>query len=139
MNLEGLESPFTWQYDQTSGFLHHLTYPNDMVRSNSYHPRLNLVTAIGYRKGADGELAAGHEYDYDALGRPTQRRDSWDAATPATIRDFTYNNAVNWSKIKSGRVGASTIGTITSATARLFGNWKRNSIMRPIASISTWT
>ena len=91
MNLEGLESPFTWQYDQTTGFLHHLTYPNDMVRSNSYHPRLNLVTAISYRNGADGELAAGHEYDYDALMRPTQRRDSWDAATPATIRDFTYN------------------------------------------------
>ena len=91
MNLEGLESPFTWQYDQTSGFLHHLTYPNGMVRCNTYHPRLNLVTAIGYRKGADGELVAGHEYDYDALMRPTQRRDSWDAATPATIRDFTYN------------------------------------------------
>ena len=91
MNLEGLESSFTWRYDPTSGFLNHLTYPNGMVRSNTYHPRLNLVTAIGYRKGADGELAAGHEYDYDALMRPTQRRDSWDAATPATIRDFTYN------------------------------------------------
>ena len=91
MNLEGLKSSFTWRYDQTTGFLHHLTYPNGMVRCNTYHPTLNLVTAIGYRKGADGELAAGHEYDYDALMRPTQRRDSWDAATPATIRDFTYN------------------------------------------------
>ena len=56
MNLEGLESPFTWQYDQPSGFLHHLTYPNGMVRCNTYHPRLDLVTAISYRKGADGEL-----------------------------------------------------------------------------------
>ena len=37
MNLEGLESPFTWQYDQSSGFLHHLTYPNGMVRCNTYH------------------------------------------------------------------------------------------------------
>uniref|UniRef100_UPI003AAF95A9 RHS repeat domain-containing protein n=1 Tax=Akkermansia sp. TaxID=1872421 RepID=UPI003AAF95A9 len=92
MNLEGLKSSFTWRYDQTTGFLHHLTYPNGMVRCNTYHPTLNLVTAIGYRKGADGELAAGHEYDYDALMRPTQRRDLWDAATPATIRDFTYNS-----------------------------------------------
>ena len=92
MNLEGIASPFAWQYDPTIGFLHHLTYPNGMVRQNTYHSTLNLVTAIGYRKGADGELAAGHEYDYDALMRPTQRRDLWDAATPATIRDFTYNS-----------------------------------------------
>jgi len=63
-----------------------------MVRCNTYHPALNLVTAIGYRKGADGESAAGHGYDYDALMRPIQRRDLWEAATPATIRDFTYNS-----------------------------------------------
>ena len=92
MNLEGLESPFTWQYDQPSGFLNYLTYPNGMVRCNTYHPRLDLVTAISYRKGADGELAAGHEYGYDALMRPVQRRDSWDGTTPATTRNFTHNS-----------------------------------------------
>ena len=92
MNLEGLEYPFTWQYDPTSGFLNYLTYPNGMVRCNTYHPRLDLVTAISYRKGADGELAAGHEYGYDALMRPVQRRDSWDGTTPATTRNFTHNS-----------------------------------------------
>ena len=92
MNLEGLASSFTWEYDPTSGFLNHLTYPNGMVRCNTYHPRLNLVTAIGYRKGANGESAGRHEYDYDALGRPIQRRDSWDVATPATTRNFTHNS-----------------------------------------------
>ena len=60
--------------------------------SNIYHPRLNLVTAIGYRKGADGESAASHEYGYDALMRPVQRRDSWDGTTPATTRNFTCNS-----------------------------------------------
>ncbi|MFR4314489.1 RHS repeat-associated core domain-containing protein [Akkermansia sp.] len=92
MNLEGLEYPFTWQYDQTSGFLNYLTYPNGMVRCNTYHPRLNLVTAIGYKKGANGESAGRHEYDYDALIRPIQRRDSWDGTTPATTRNFTCNS-----------------------------------------------
>ena len=91
-NLEGLASSFTWEYDLTSGFLNHLTYPNGMVRCNTYHPALNLVTAIGYRKGADGESATGHEYDYDALMRPIQRRDSWGVATPATTRNFTHNS-----------------------------------------------
>ena len=60
--------------------------------SNIYHPKLNLVTAISYRKGADGESAACHEYDYDGLLRPIHRRDSWDVATPATLRDFTSNS-----------------------------------------------
>ena len=92
MNLEGIASPFTWQYDPASGFLNQLTYPNGMVRSNTYHPTLNLVTAIGYRKGADGESAAGHEYGYDALMRPVQRRDSWDSTTAEVVRDFTYNS-----------------------------------------------
>ena len=92
MNLEGLKSPFTWQYDSTSGLLNHLTYPNGMVRSNTYHPRLNLVTIIGYRKGADGESAACHEYDYDGLLRPIHRRDSWDSSTITVVRDFTYNS-----------------------------------------------
>ncbi|MBT8774109.1 hypothetical protein ACAZ08_11510 [Akkermansia muciniphila] len=78
--------------NEDGGFLKYLNYPNGMVRCNTYHPRLNLVTAIGYRKGTDGELAAGHEYDYDALMRPTQRRDSWDAATPATTRNFTHSS-----------------------------------------------
>ena len=92
MNLEGLASSFTWEYDPTSGFLNHLTYPNGMVRCNTYHPRLNLVTAIGYKKGANGESAGRHEYDYDALIRPVQRRDSWDGTTPATTRNFTCNS-----------------------------------------------
>ncbi|HCL32122.1 MAG TPA: hypothetical protein DHW50_00500, partial [Akkermansia sp.] len=92
MNLEGLKSSFTWRYDQTTGFLHHLTYPNGMVRQNTYHPTLNIVTAIGYRKEADGELAVSHEYDYDALMRPVQRRDCWDSTTAEVVRDFTYNS-----------------------------------------------
>ena len=92
MNLEGLKFPFTWEYDSTIGLLNHLTYPNGMVRCNTYHPRLNLVAAIGYRKGEEEELATCHEYDYDALMRPIQRRDSWDSSTTPEGRDFTYND-----------------------------------------------
>ena len=91
MNLEGMESPFTWEYDQTSGFLNYLNYPNGMVRTNTYHPSLDLLASIGYRKEADGESAVLHEYDYDVLMRPVQRRDYWDMGAPVTVRDFTYN------------------------------------------------
>ncbi len=92
MNLDDLASSFTWEYDETSGFLNRLTYPNGMVRSNIYHPKLNLVASISYEKQGNGGMAAGHEYQYDALTRPVQRRDSWDAAIPAMVRDFTSNS-----------------------------------------------
>ena len=91
MNMEGLASPFTWEYDETSGFLNQLSYPNGMVRSNTYHPKLNLLASIGYEDAGTGDMLAGHVYQYDHLMRPVQRKDSWEAATPATTRDFTYN------------------------------------------------
>ncbi|WP_354833796.1 RHS repeat-associated core domain-containing protein [Akkermansia muciniphila] len=106
MNVEGLETPFIWEYDQTSGFLNHLTYPNGMVRNNAYHPKLNLVTAVGYRKGEEDELATCHEYDYDGLLRPIQRRDSWDSSTTPVVRDFTYNGRSELVKDRISRGGS---------------------------------
>ena len=91
MNLEGLASSFTWEYDETSGFLNRFTYPNGMVRNNTYHSKLNLLAFIGYELSENGETVVGHEYQYDALMRPTQSRDSWDAVTAATVREFAYN------------------------------------------------
>ncbi|WP_295874468.1 RHS repeat-associated core domain-containing protein [uncultured Akkermansia sp.] len=91
MNMEGLDTPFTWQYDQISGFLNQLSYPNGMVRRNTYHPQLYLLASIGYEVPGNGGRVAGHVYQYDNLMRPVQRKDSWEAATPATTRDFTYN------------------------------------------------
>ncbi len=92
MNMEGLASPFTWEYDETSGFLNQLSYPNGMVRSNTYHPKLNLLASIGYEDAGTGDMLAGHVYQYDHLMRPVQRKDSWDTATPAITRNFTYNS-----------------------------------------------
>ena len=102
MNLEGLASPFTWEYDDASGFLNQLSYPNGMVRSNTYHPKLNLLTSIGYEKTQNGQTVAAHQYEYDSLMRPVQRRDSWEAATPVTTRDFTYNSR---SELVEDRIG----------------------------------
>ena len=102
MNLEGLASPFTWEYDETSGFLNQLSYPNGMVRSNMYHPKLNLLASIGYEDAGTGDMLAGHVYQYDHLMRSVQRKDSWEAATPVTTRDFTYNSR---SELVEDRIG----------------------------------
>lgn len=138
MNLEGLASPFTWEYDEANGLLNHLTYPNGMVRQHTYHPKLNLVAAIGHRKGADGELMACHEYDYDALRRPIQRRDSRNAATAATLRDFTYIiAAASWWKTASAREEALFAPTTTSATAKPPANWRKKCPTNPTGSTNT--
>jgi len=92
MNMEGLDTPFTWEYDETNGFLKQLSYPNGMVRKNTYHSRLNLLASIGYEDAGTGNMLAGDAYQYDNLMRPTQRRDSWDTATPTITRYFTYNS-----------------------------------------------
>ena len=102
MNMEGLDTPFTWEYDETNGFLKQLSYPNGMVRKNTYHPTLNLLASIGYEKTQNGQTVAAHQYEYDSLMRPVQRRDSWEAATPVTTRDFTYNSR---SELVEDRIG----------------------------------
>ena len=92
MNLEGLDTPFMWQYDETSGFLNQLSYPNGMVRKNTYDPTLNLITSIDYENSEDGSASIGYAYQYDELMRPIQRRDSREAITSTATRNFTYNN-----------------------------------------------
>ena len=44
------------------------------------------------RMPGTGDMLAGHVYQYDHLMRPVQRKDSWDTATPAITRNFTYNS-----------------------------------------------
>lgn len=91
MNLEGLDSPFTWEYDNTSGFLKNMSYPNGIVRRNSYHPSLNLTAAIEYEDSRNGSVVARYGYQYDELMRPAQHQDDWNVETPAAVRNFTYN------------------------------------------------
>ena len=92
MNLEDLDIPFTWEYEETSGFVKQLSYPNGMVRKNTYHPTLNLLASIGYEDSRNGDALADYAYRYDELMRPVQRQDSRDGGTPATTRDFFYNS-----------------------------------------------
>ena len=70
MNMEGLDTPFTWEYDETNGFLKQLSYPNGMVRKNTYHSRLNLLASISYEDAGTGNMLAGDAYQYDNLMRP---------------------------------------------------------------------
>ncbi|MFM1739820.1 hypothetical protein ACCI47_11945, partial [Akkermansia muciniphila] len=61
-------------------------------RVNTYENSRDLLSVIDYRRPGSANPPARHEYDYDALGRPTRRRDTWNTAAPKTTRLFTYNS-----------------------------------------------
>ena len=89
---EGMETPFSWTYCEQGGLVEQLAYPNGMTRVNTYESSRDLLSVIDYRRPGSANPPARHEYDYDALGRPTRRRDTWNTAAPKTTRLFTYNS-----------------------------------------------
>ena len=89
---EGMETPFSWTYCEQGGLVEQLAYPNGMTRVNTYEDSRDLLSVIDYRRPGSANPPVRHEYDYDALGRPTRRRDTWNTATPKTTRLFTYNS-----------------------------------------------
>ncbi|MFM1739822.1 hypothetical protein, partial [Akkermansia muciniphila] len=77
---------------EQGGLVEQLAYPNGMTRVNTYENSRDLLSVIDYRRPGSTNPPARHEYDYDALGRPTRRRDTWNTAAPKTTRLFTYNS-----------------------------------------------
>ena len=92
LTAEGMETPFSWTYSEQGGLVEQLAYPNGMTRVNTYEDGRDLLSVIDYQRPGSANPPARHEYDYDALGRPTRRRDTWNTAAPKTTRLFTYNS-----------------------------------------------
>ena len=92
LTAEGMETPFSWTYCEQGGLVEQLAYPNGMTRVNTYESSRDLLSVIDYQRPGSANPPARHEYDYDALGRPTRRRDTWNTAAPKTTRLFTYNS-----------------------------------------------
>ena len=92
LTAEGMEEPFSWTYSEQGGLVEQLAYPNGMTRVNTYEDSRDLLSVIDYQRPGSANPPARHEYDYDALGRPARRRDTWNTAAPKTTRLFTYNS-----------------------------------------------
>ncbi|MCL6676351.1 DUF2778 domain-containing protein [Akkermansia muciniphila] len=92
LTAEGMETPFSWTYSEQGGLVEQLAYPNGMTRVNTYEDSRDLLSVIDYQRPGSANPPARHEYDYDALGRPARRRDTWNTAAPKTTRLFTYNS-----------------------------------------------
>ena len=134
---EGMETPFSWTYCEQGGLVEQLAYPNGMTRVNTYENSRDLLSVIDYRRPGSANPPARHEYDYDALGRPTRRRDTWNTAAPKRRVCSPTTAAANWSETSSGPEGASATSTTTSATGRKPSNSAAPRTMKPMNSTGT--
>lgn len=92
LTMDGASAPFTWTYAEYSGLVKKLAYPNGMTRINTYEAKRNFLSVIDYQRPNSDNSPARHEYEYDVLGRPVQRKDTWNTPEPRTTRLLTYNS-----------------------------------------------
>lgn len=90
--VNGVDEPFTWNYDALSGHVRELIYPTTLVRRDSYQPLCDLVAQIDYRQPGNVPSLVRHEYTYDAMMRPATQRDTWNASPLPTTHQFAHNS-----------------------------------------------
>lgn len=89
--LNGLATPFTYGYNSTHGLFETLSYPNTLTRWYTYEDKRDLVTKVDYLRPGSANYPAKTDYAYDELGRPTEKKDSFNTATPDLTHDYSYN------------------------------------------------
>lgn len=83
---------FSYGYDETSGWLNHLEYPNGMIRKTFFHATLPLVSSLVYSNGTSSELLLKHTYTWDNMQRPSMREDYVDSSAMLSRRHtYGYN------------------------------------------------
>lgn len=83
---------FSYGYDETSGWLNHLEYPNGMIRKTAFHPTLPLISSLTYSNGTSPAFLLKHTYTWDNMQRPSMREDYVDSSTILSRRHtYGYN------------------------------------------------
>lgn len=84
-------SSFTYEYDEVTGWLNSLTYPNGLVRNTAYHANLPLPISMAYVKGAPATPALKHAHTWDNMRRPSVREDYVGSTVIARRHSYAYN------------------------------------------------
>lgn len=86
------ENSFSYGYDETSGWLNHLEYPNGMIRKTVFHATLPLISSLVYSNGTSSEPLLKHTYTWDNMQRPSMREDYVDSSAMLSRRHtYGYN------------------------------------------------
>jgi len=88
VSLNNGADPFVYGYHAVNGLLETLDYPNTLRRWYTREEKRDLLTRIDYMRPGSVNYPAKTDYAYDALGRPTEKKDYFNTQTAFSIRLF---------------------------------------------------
>lgn len=92
VSLKHAGSRFTYGYNTVHGLLETLTYPNALKRWYTREEKRDLLTKIDYLRPGSADCLAKVDYAYDALARPVEKKDYFNAPNPDLTHVYTYND-----------------------------------------------
>lgn len=92
VSLRHAGSRFTYGYNTVHGLLETLTYPNALKRWYTREEKRDLLTKIDYLRPGSADCLAKVDYAYDALARPVEKKDYFNAPNPDLTHVYTYND-----------------------------------------------
>lgn len=92
VSLNAVATPFTYGYNAVNGLPETLDYPNTLKRWYTREEKRELVTKVDYLRPGGQNYPAKVDYTYDALGRPTTKKDYFNTPSPDLVHTYTYND-----------------------------------------------
>ena len=92
VSLNNGADPFVYGYHAVNGLLETLDYPNTLRRWYTREEKRDLLTRIDYLRPGSANYPAKTDYAYDALGRPTEKKDYFNTPAPDLTHSYSYNN-----------------------------------------------
>ena len=92
VSLNAVAKPFTYGYNAENGLLDTLDYPNTLKRWYTREEKRDLPVKIDYLRPYAANYPAKTDYAYDELGRPTTKKDFFNAPTPDLTHAYSYND-----------------------------------------------
>ncbi|WPK65433.1 RHS repeat domain-containing protein [Akkermansia muciniphila] len=92
VSLNNGADPFVYGYHAVNGLLETLDYPNPLRRWYTREEKRNLLTRIDYLRPGSANYPAKNDYAYDALGRPTEKKDYFNTPAPGLTHSYSYND-----------------------------------------------
>ena len=92
VSLNNGADPFVYGYHAVNGLLETLDYPNTLRRWYTREEKRDLLTRIDYLRPGSANYPAKTDYAYDALGRPTEKKDYFNTPAPGLTHSYSYNS-----------------------------------------------
>ena len=91
VSLNNGADPFVYGYHAVNGLLETLDYPNTLRRWYTREEKRDLLTRIDYMRPGSVNYPAKTDYAYDALGRPTEKKDYFNTPAPDLTHSYSYS------------------------------------------------